>query len=544
MPCAPGSDSRYRGLRSRQANGTPRHMAWRNSVTILGGLEINEVADKRVFRARKSGTTHVDICGEPWLLLDPPSIEEFARRGLREKSHAVPAPFPSIDLVLLSGAVNESGYRPVYLDAQLRGWTWQRLYQEAPAIGGKGILSLLSSARMNEELEKLGTLKQIMGGVPIYVIASISSALDPQSCRAVLSDHPWLNGIVLNTAENNFGKFIASPDVEPHNIAVRIGNEIRTPTVKVSAGEDLRIPRPVHAIFKDRRYFFPQSKRAPVTCVQMSFGCPYRCEFCLDNALYPKMRCRNVDDVVEEMAEIDRLGFREVYFKDLTFGLNKRVSTEFLEKLASRRLRVRWQCTTRVDCATRRLLQLMKNAGCFSVEFGVESGSRHRRAANGKTVSDEQIRTTFEDCRRLGIESTAFVMMGFEDETEAEIRNTMRFVESLRPNYVSYNIVTALPGTPLETRARKEGFLRDGPADASFANSNIKYKYLKPEQLYALHAEAIRSFYCRPSTALTRLLRLRSVFELRKLIRLARFAATGLVERYAVVRKAASSSDR
>lgn len=497
-----------------------------------------------MFRARKNRSTPGDIPSEPWLLLDPPSTEGFARRGLREKSLAVPAPFPSIDLILLSGAVGESGYRPVYLDAQIRRWTWQRLYQEAPAIGAKGILSLLSSGHMNEELHRLGTLKQIMGGVPIYVVASIPLAKDPQSCLAVLSTHPWLNGIVLNTAENNFGKFIASPDVEPHNIAVRLGDEIRTPAVKVSKGEDLRTPRPVHAIFKDRRYFFPQTKRAPVTCVQMCFGCPYQCEFCLDNALYPQMRCRNVDDVVEEMAEIDQLGFREVYFKDLTFGLNKRVSTEFLEKLASRRLRLRWQCTTRVDCATRGLLKLMKKAGCFSIEFGVESGLRHRRAANGKTISDEQIRTTFEDCRRLGIETTAFVMMGFEDETETEIRTTIRFIESLRPNYVSYNIVTALPGTPLETRARKEGFLLAGPADVSFANSNIKHKYLTPEQLRALHAEAIRSFYCRPSTALMRLLRLRSVFELRKLLRLARFTTMGLTARYAEVRTAASSRSR
>lgn len=497
-----------------------------------------------MFRARKNRSTPGDIPSEPWLLLDPPSTEGFARRGLREKSLAVPAPFPSIDLILLSGAVGESGYRPVYLDAQIRQWTWQRLYQEAPAIGAKGILSLLSSGHMNEELHRLGTLKQIMGGVPIYVVASIPLAKDPQSCRAVLSGHPWLNGIVTNTAENNFGKFIASPDVEPHNIAVRLGDEIRTPAVKVSKGEDLRTPRPVHAIFKDRRYFFPQTKRAPVTCVQMCFGCPYQCEFCLDNALYPQMRCRNVDDVVEEMAEIDQLGFREVYFKDLTFGLNKRVSTEFLEKLASRRLRLRWQCTTRVDCATRGLLKLMKKAGCFSIEFGVESGLRHRRAANGKTISDEQIRTTFEDCRRLGIETTAFVMMGFEDETETEIRTTIRFIESLRPNYVSYNIVTALPGTPLETRARKEGFLLAGPADVSFANSNIKHKYLTPEQLRALHAEAIRSFYCRPSTALMRLLRLRSVFELRKLLRLARFTTMGLTGRYAEVRTAASSEGR
>jgi len=300
------------------------------------------------------------------------------------------------------------------------------------------------------------------------------------------------------------------------------------PKPTVTYGEDLRIPRPVHAVFKNRRYFFPQTKSTPVTCVQLSFGCSFKCEFCLDNALYRKVLCRNVDDVIEELVEIDRLGFREVYFKDLTFGLNKRVTDELLEKLAARRLKVRWLCSTRVDIATPTLLRRMKDAGCYSIEFGVESGQRHRRAAAGKPIGDQQIRDVFNNCRQRGIETTAFIMIGFEDETEADIRDTMQFVESLQTDYASYNVVNALAGTPLERRGREEGFLRIDQSDNSFATSNIKHKYLAPGQIETLRAEAMRSFYCRPSKALTRLMQLRSLFEFRKLCRLARFTLMDL----------------
>jgi hypothetical protein len=67
--------------------------------------------------------------------------------------------------------------------------------------------------------------------------------------------------------------------------------------------------------------------------VQWAFGCPFRCEFCIDNQLYKKMLYRDVNDVIEELVEIDRLGFREVYFKDLTFGLHRGLAEEFLAKL-------------------------------------------------------------------------------------------------------------------------------------------------------------------------------------------------------------------
>ncbi len=460
-----------------------------------------------------------------WLLLDPPSEQGYARRGsLREKSNAPEAPFPSIDLILLSGAVAEAGFEPRYLDAQVKRMSWRGVADACRRLRPCGIVSLLTSSRTDDELEKLRELREAVSNAPLYAVGTVHTILNPVRGREILERHRWLDGIVLNIAENNFSSIITDDQCTPQNVAVRRGDDIIVPALSVNYGRDLRMPTPKHAVFKDARYFFPQSKRTPVTCVQMSFGCPYTCEFCLDNAVYRKMLYRNVDDVVAELVDVDRSGFREVYFKDLTFGLNKAITTEFLEKLAAKRLGLRWLCTTRVDVATNRLLRLMKNAGCYGIEFGVESGSRHRRAKNGKPIDDDAIRVVFRRCRALGLETTAFVMIGFEDETEKEIRQTMRFIESIDPTYVSYNIVNALAGTPLEARARREGFLRGDVSDHSYAHSNIRHKYLTLEQLEALHAEATRSFYRRPSAMAKRLLRLESVFELRKLAKLCRVA--------------------
>jgi radical SAM superfamily enzyme YgiQ (UPF0313 family) len=252
----------------------------------------------------------------------------------------------------------------------------------------------------------------------------------------------------------------------------------------------------------------------------MSFGCPFTCEFCLDNHLYRKTLYRRVDDVVEELVQIDRLGFREAYFQDLTFGLNKRICSEFLRKLAARRLRLRWLCTSRVEVTSRPMLELMRRAGCYGIEFGVEHGKEEVRARMTKRISDERIRRVFADCRRLGIETTAFILLGVEDDTDQDVRHTIRFAHSIRPDYASFNVLNALPGTALEERARREGFLRDEPTDYRFVASNIRCRYLTPEQIEKLRRAAVRSFYCRPAFILDRLLRLRSLFELRKLIRL------------------------
>ena len=126
----------------------------------------------------------------------------------------------------------------------------------------------------------------------------------------------------------------------------------------------------------------------------------------------------------------------------------------------------------------------------------------------------------FADCRRLGIETTAFMLLALEDDTEADVRSTIRFARWIRPDYVSFNVLNALPGTALAARARREGFLCEGTGDYRFVTSNIRHRHLTSAQIESLRREAIRSFYCRPALIFERLTKLRSLFELRKLIRL------------------------
>jgi|CXWL01.1.fsa_nt_gi radical SAM superfamily enzyme YgiQ (UPF0313 family) len=459
-----------------------------------------------------------------FLLLDPPSGADFCRRGsLREKNAAHNAPFPNIDLILLSGAVREAGFSPVYIDAQLNRMNWSELSARLVADPPKGILSLVSSSSIDDELKSLQRLKKDLGGVKVFIVGTIILQREPARLERTLRENPWLDGVILNPAENQFTELLrgeASAMAEPLNIAVQGAEGPRISAVKVRYGDGLRLPRPEHAIFQDTRYCLPQSKRGPVTCVQFSFGCPFTCEFCIDNQLYRKMLHRDVDDMVEELVEADRLGFREAYFKDLTFGLQKPIATEFLCKLAARKLRLRWLCTTRIDVASREMLALMKQAGCYGIEFGVEHAKEETRRRIDKRIKDSRIHEVFRDCRQLGIETTAFIMLAFEDDTEEDVRATIRFARTLRPHYVSFNVVNALPGTAYEERARREGFLRDEASDYGFATSNIKHRHLSLEQVAKLRKEALRSFYFAPGMLAEKLLGVRSWFELKKLVRL------------------------
>ncbi len=246
----------------------------------------------------------VDMTVKPtFLLLDPPSGADFCRRGsLREKNAAHNAPFPNIDLILLSGAVREAGFSPVYIDAQLNRMNWSELSARLQAEPPVGILSLVSSSSIDDELKSLQRLKSELGGVKLYIVGTIILQREQTRLEQILRENPWLDGVILNPAENQLTELLrseASAMAEPLNIAVQGAKGPRISTVKVRYGDGLRLPRPEHSIFKDARYCMPQSKHGPVTCVQFSFGCPFTCEFCIDNQLYRKMLYRDVDDMVE-----------------------------------------------------------------------------------------------------------------------------------------------------------------------------------------------------------------------------------------------------
>ena len=106
----------------------------------------------------------------------------------------------------------------------------------------------------------------------------------------------------------------------------------------------------------------------------------------------------------------------------------------------------------------RPLLEKMAASGCKHISLGVESGNAEiqRKHCGAKLLDHEQAVQVFRDCRALGIETRAFCMIGFPEETPAMVEETLRLVERCDPDQVQFCAVTAYPGTPLYKMLRGE----------------------------------------------------------------------------------------
>jgi anaerobic magnesium-protoporphyrin IX monomethyl ester cyclase len=119
---------------------------------------------------------------------------------------------------------------------------------------------------------------------------------------------------------------------------------------------------------------FDAAPRGPGAEMETSRGCPYHCSFCAKENFRNKYRKRPLPVILEELDALIAQGIEYVYFIDEIFLPNR----ELLEALVSRP--VIFGVQTRIDLWNAAMLDLLGDAGCVSIEAGVESISEEGRA--------------------------------------------------------------------------------------------------------------------------------------------------------------------
>jgi radical SAM superfamily enzyme YgiQ (UPF0313 family) len=262
------------------------------------------------------------------------------------------------------------------------------------------------------------------------------------------------------------------------------------------------------------------------TCVCTSRGCPYRCTYCLwPNTMYGrKFRARSPENVVDELDELEnRYQAREIYFDDDTINFDMERLIKICQLIRQRDLHLKWFCQARVDKVDEELLREMKAAGCYNIFFGVESGSQEILNKIKKGITLEQAERAFALCRKLGIRTQAFFLLGIPGETRETMRQTVGFAKKLKPSSAQFAIVIPHPGTELYEECKKHGWLKaENWEDYAACNSVIETEEFSTEEVEEVRAYAYKHFYFRPRYILAAVIRMKNIREAQKVIRGAR----------------------
>ena len=244
-------------------------------------------------------------------------------------------------------------------------------------------------------------------------------------------------------------------------------------------------------------------------------GCPYQCRFCTIPGYGTKYR--SIENVIEEMRDIHLQGFKELLFQDPTLTVNSRFLSQLLSRMIEEEFQFSFSCNSDVNSMNEAKIAMLKDAGCHTVNIGLESGDNSILKRYKKQLNTEKARQVVDLFKKYKIRTLGYFIIGLPGESEETIMATINMATSLKLDFASFAIATPDVGSDLRREAISEGWIKE---DVDFFDSTknpvLQVPGLSIERITQLRNLAERKFYLRPSYILGRLFRVK---ELKQTIR-------------------------
>jgi len=191
------------------------------------------------------------------------------------------------------------------------------------------------------------------------------------------------------------------------------------------------------------------------TVLLTSRGCPCKCSFCASPTLWPKVRMRSADNVIEEAKHIVSMGIHQIRISDDMFLCNlpraKAICAGFKE------LGILWRISTRVKPFTPEIASMLFSSGCREVSFGIESFDDEvlRVLQKGTTAKDN-----IQACiiaKDAGLTIRGLMMIRTPGQTECTVGRNILGIEATPMDIVACSTFVPLPGSEIWNNPSKFG---------------------------------------------------------------------------------------
>jgi radical SAM superfamily enzyme YgiQ (UPF0313 family) len=283
------------------------------------------------------------------------------------------------------------------------------------------------------------------------------------------------------------------------------------------------LPFPARDLLHDPWSYRPPPgtyRRLPVTVLMTARGCDRNCLFCFQidrkrRAGRRGVRLRSVENVLAEIEHCLALGYREIKILDDTLATDYDRAMAIAREIRRRRLDFTWFASACVNQVDEPLLRAFKEAGCWAILLGGESGVQKNLNVLRKGATLEQIRAAVRAARAAGLRVSMPFLFGIPGETWEEGIETIEFALSLDLDLANFHAITPFPGTDLYDNHAKYGTISRDPRDFTYQSAAFVPCTMTRDQIHALRQLAFRRFYSRPAYLLRQLLRLRTPGDLR-----------------------------
>jgi radical SAM superfamily enzyme YgiQ (UPF0313 family) len=194
-------------------------------------------------------------------------------------------------------------------------------------------------------------------------------------------------------------------------------------------------------------YDYPQ---APVATLVASRGCPFLCKFCDTSTFGAQVRAYSPETVYQMMKNLqDEFGIRHIQFVDDLFLASRIRTLALCDLIIKNKLKMTWSCAARVDTVKPDILARMKEAGCWEISFGLETGSNELLQKMEKSARIEISERAINWTAAAGIRCKGLFMLGYPGETDETIAQTKAFIKRIPMTTMNLTKFTPYPGSPI-----------------------------------------------------------------------------------------------
>lgn len=199
----------------------------------------------------------------------------------------------------------------------------------------------------------------------------------------------------------------------------------------------------------NKLYNLQKYTKRDLSLVLSTRGCPNDCKFCnSSNLWHRKVTRKSVKRFIEEIKMIkNTYKVDDFFISDDSFTYNNKWLIEFCREI--KKLNITWRCLARIDQINEIVVDMMIDAGCRNIKFGIESGSNRILKLVNKNLKVDKVIEVSEMLKNKNITWSAYFIIGFPSETEDEIIQTQNLIKQISANSISVSIFTPYPKNKL-----------------------------------------------------------------------------------------------
>ncbi|EDP97368.1 radical SAM protein [Kordia algicida OT-1] len=239
---------------------------------------------------------------------------------------------------------------------------------------------------------------------------------------------------------------------EIHGIAYLENGEVKKTPARMRMKSLKELPLPNRAAIPVEKYLETWKTHHGKSSMTVSTqrGCPYTCKWC-STAVYGQSYRRRPPEMVAAELKMLKETYNpdSIWFVDDVFSVSHKWIEKFHEEVIKQDAIIPFECITRAERLNDEILQLLKEAGCFRIWIGAESGSQKIIDAMDRRVDVDVVKTAIQKTNELGMETGTFIMVGYPGEDEQDIEETIEYLKAANPTHFTITVAYPIKGTSL-----------------------------------------------------------------------------------------------